>query len=535
MTFLHLSLLAGSALVALPIVLHLIMRQKPVRMEFPALRFIQTRMDANRRRLQLRHLILLLLRAGAIALLALALARAEPPVGHCRRKSGIAGGGGVGVRRGAADGISPRQPHPAQRGKGIGSVACHAIARGERDCGLGHTIGFAGGVFCPTAARPRTVSTGSKPWPTRNRCPWAIEAAVKLLRRSALERKEVYVFTDLSRGAWPESQAGALQRRLDEVKDLGIYVIDVGVTHPTDYGLGEAKLSNEVLSSRGTLRIETDLSCVGKAAPRIVELNMLDDQGKPQKRAEERSEAVPGELGHLQFRVGGLTPGVHQGLLRIVGQDGLAADDVRYFTVAVRPAWRVLLAAPPPAKRRTLFLAEALAPEVYRKRGQARFDCDVCDLDQLAKRPLEDYAAVCLVDPAPLKPAVWKKLADYAADGHGVGIFLGRNAVPMDSFNDPQAQRLLPAKLLRQARRPDGDLWLAPQDFQHPIVSAFRGRAGSIPWDAFPVMRYWELGRLARGANVVMNYNNGRPALIERALGQGRGGPDDHARLGSAE
>ena len=85
MTFVHFSLLAGAALIALPIILHLMMRQKPTHIEFPALRFIQKRHDSNRRRLNLRHLLLLLLRAAAIALLAFALAR--PSV-----KLGIAGG-----------------------------------------------------------------------------------------------------------------------------------------------------------------------------------------------------------------------------------------------------------------------------------------------------------------------------------------------------------------------------------------------------------------------------------------------------------
>jgi len=40
MTFVNPLLLAGTALVALPIVLHLIMRRKPKLLEFPALRFI---------------------------------------------------------------------------------------------------------------------------------------------------------------------------------------------------------------------------------------------------------------------------------------------------------------------------------------------------------------------------------------------------------------------------------------------------------------------------------------------------------------
>ena len=151
------------------------------------------------------------------------------------------------------------------------------------------------------------------------------------------------------------------------------------------------------------------------------------------------------------------------------------------------------MAAPKPAQSYALFLTEALAPDLFRKRGQARFDCDICDLGELAKRPLAEYAAVCLLDPTPLEPATWKKLADFAAEGRGVAIFLGRNALPIESFNGPQAQELLPGKLLRQARRPDGDLHLAPRDYQHPILAAFRGQAGAIPWEAFPVFRYWEL------------------------------------------
>ncbi len=172
-----------------------------------------------------------------------------------------------------------------------------------------------------------------------------------------------------------------------------------------------------------------------------------------------------------------------------------------------------------------------------RKLGRARFDCDVCDVGALAKRQLSGYTAVCLLDPTPLEPATWKKLADFAAEGHGVAIFLGRNAQPIDSFNNPQSQELLPGKLLRQARRPDGDLHLAPRDYQHPIlnVTAFRGQAGAIPWEVFPVFRYWELDQAPAGVGVVLPYNDGRPALLERSIGQGRVLDDDHARLRSRQ
>ena len=79
MTFVNVSLLAGAALVAIPIVLHLILRQKPKPLIFPALRFIQERRETNRRRLKLRHWLLLLLRCALIGILALLLA--SPSVG----------------------------------------------------------------------------------------------------------------------------------------------------------------------------------------------------------------------------------------------------------------------------------------------------------------------------------------------------------------------------------------------------------------------------------------------------------------------
>src|SRR5215212_8095893 len=75
MAFVNLSLLVGTSLIAIPVVLHLMMRQRPKQLVFPALRFIQQRRLANQRQLQLRHWILLALRCLAIGLLAVALAR----------------------------------------------------------------------------------------------------------------------------------------------------------------------------------------------------------------------------------------------------------------------------------------------------------------------------------------------------------------------------------------------------------------------------------------------------------------------------
>src|SRR5262249_53907818 len=66
-------LLTGAALVGLPVLLHLIMRQEPKRLPFPAFRFLKQRRQINQRKVRLRHFLLLLLRMALIALICLSL------------------------------------------------------------------------------------------------------------------------------------------------------------------------------------------------------------------------------------------------------------------------------------------------------------------------------------------------------------------------------------------------------------------------------------------------------------------------------
>lgn len=79
MTLINASLLVGVILAGLPVLLHLIMRAKPKKIEFPALRLLQSRQTSNSRRMRVRHLLLLILRALLIAVAVLALTRPSLP------------------------------------------------------------------------------------------------------------------------------------------------------------------------------------------------------------------------------------------------------------------------------------------------------------------------------------------------------------------------------------------------------------------------------------------------------------------------
>src|SRR5438309_5358139 len=75
MSFVFPVLLGGLLLAGIPVLLHLIMRQKPKVLLFPAFRFLLQRHKKNQRKLRLRHLLLLAMRILLIVAICLALAR----------------------------------------------------------------------------------------------------------------------------------------------------------------------------------------------------------------------------------------------------------------------------------------------------------------------------------------------------------------------------------------------------------------------------------------------------------------------------
>src|SRR5213076_119284 len=75
MNFLAPAFLAGLAAISVPVIIHLIHRERRTVVEFPSLMFLQRIPYRSVRRQKIRHLLLLLLRCVALALLVAAFAR----------------------------------------------------------------------------------------------------------------------------------------------------------------------------------------------------------------------------------------------------------------------------------------------------------------------------------------------------------------------------------------------------------------------------------------------------------------------------
>jgi hypothetical protein len=516
MGFVTPALLAGAALIAVPIVLHLIMRREAQRIKFPALRFVQQRRNLNQHRLRLRHLLLLALRCAIIAFLAFALAR--PTL----RGSGAAGKEGAPMAAALVFDNSLRMQYEQDdktrlaKAKELAGWLVNQLpaecpvtvvdrAGRQRGQDLDHDA---------AELRVERMELGTAVRPMAD----ALGDAVRWLETKKEYRGEIYVFTDMATEAWPEETLSKFAKSLDVLPGANVYLIDVSAAEPKDVGLGRLKLSSERIAPVGLLQLNTELTAIGakeKADETTVELFVRDGSGKLEKRGQQvvalsREQAVP-----VEFSLSGLKLGTHQGMVRIVGRDGLASDDVRYFTVDVRPPSKVLLLAEKASD--ALFVREALSPSSATGLAQSKFECTVGTFDKLKEMQLGSFAAVCLLDPPPLPNDQWQPLANFVDGGGGVGIFLGRHA-KREELNGAEAQKLLPGKLRWQSREPT---YLRPVAVEHPALRELGELAQTAPWAEFPVFKYLELEAGAEPAQVVASFANGKPALVERQIGAG--------------
>ncbi len=383
-------MLCGAGAIAVPIVLHLIMRQKPKLLEFPALRFIQRRHDHNQRRLRLRHLLLLLLRAAAIAMLALALAR--PSIKFSQRFGSQEAPVAAALIFDAAPHMQYRRDKKTrlEAAQEIGqwllqqlppesqiAVCDSGMAPQSFDADRGLSKQRIGNLDIVPNPRPLTHIVGE---------------AARVLEKSELQAKEIYVFTDLSRASWPAEDAAYLQDRLREISGVSVYLIDVGVTDPNNFALGDLNLSHQVVAAGASVDIQTEISCHGHgraserwnstcSRPREI---AIDLRRTGQRRRTD--QAAP----HGRVAIARFPPALAQ-----AGHAAGAREDRGAGPAGRRRRALFHGRGPPPlagADRGAaadggvgLHLNEALAP-AERKHGTARFVCDTIDYGELAGR-----------------------------------------------------------------------------------------------------------------------------------------------------
>ena len=332
MAFVNFSLIAGSLLVTIPIVLHLVMRQQPKQMIFPALQFLRQRRETNQRKLQLRHWLLLLLRCLAVLVAALALAGpsvASAKVGvwviivtlvglllmiagtlvisvvQKRSRTIILALAGtaaligivlvvlffmatsgnadvmIGDQRAPVAAVIVVDTSPGMEYQHRNSTAL-ANAKDTalwliRQLPIGSDVAVLSSrqepaVFSIDLAAAKKSVERLEVTTVPRTLPDALASAIKLASSSKQQRHEIYIFTDQSRRSWQSETVDDSVKRLAAERTTQIYVVDVGAPKPTNFALGEISLSAQRLSQNGRLQIDVPVSNVGGDNERTIEL-----------------------------------------------------------------------------------------------------------------------------------------------------------------------------------------------------------------------------------------------------------------------
>lgn len=518
----HTILIAGAALVGLPILLHLIMKQEPKRLSFPAFRFLKQKLKTNQRKLRLRHFILLALRMLLIALFCLTLyqptfksdrlnIRGEQPVAAVLVIDTT-------PSMGYAANDRTRLKEATQRAGELLSELPEKSPVAIVDTGdlTGYWLPDAG------AARRRLEELkeprGGQPVTS------GIAVAYQLLAKVDQETeaaeplpKLVAVFTDRTVASWDAARVEDLKKLRDAVPDPKPVhvVIDFGVDAPSNVGILSADMKPQVISANQVASITVSVGATGGDGMTVnatVGAKPLWE-AKPESFTASRDVSLPaGQTRTATFEFRDLKPGLHQVEFSLKTPDKLEFDNKRYLTFKVGEARRVLTISDDPDAAAFWQAAHAVRDEfsclvvrpdqVEVGDGGAtvvRYAPDPARPDAKVTDDLRAFEVVAFLDVAnpqatnPARPndgTLWDRLRPYLRAGGKLVVMPGP-----DTSTDPAgynvANDLMPGKLklpvidTRKMNPPPPEQkapsWPAPRDGKNGVTWAFDEKALQHP------------------------------------------------------
>ena len=500
MSFLAPAFLAGLAAIAVPVLIHLIHRERKVVIEFPSLMFLERIPYRSVRRQKIRHLLLLVLRCLAIALLVAAFARPF----FQRRQPAI---GGTGARelvilldRSASMGYADRWTRARDAAKraaaGLGAadrvtlvlfagdaqVASEPMARPDRI------------VAAINAARLSAEATRYAP---------ALKLASQIVSASSLPRREVVLISDFQKIGWTG------RNEITFPKGTVITPVDLGGAAAADVAVTQVTTDRDSTGERDHVTVAARLVNTGAAVKTVSAV--LSVGGRD---AETRTAAVPAR-GAVQvaFAPIAIPSGAARGAVRITA-DSLPQDDVLDFTIAPDEAVPVLIVEPAsPRPNQGLFLDRALAIG-----DRPSFRVSEKRAGELTPRDFDGRAVVVLDEVDPPGGEVGRRLR--AAVQAGMGIVLVPGGARAETWS-AEWRAMLPATIGPVVdRTEDAGGTLSSLDYAHPIFELFNApRSGD-----FSTARFYRYRALTpqTGATVPARFDDGSPALVERAVGSGK-------------
>ena len=506
MSFLAPAFFAALAALAIPLLIHLIQRERRTVIEFPSLMFLRRIPYQSVRRRRVRHWLLLLMRAAAVAMIVAAFTR--PFV----RQGAAASTTGDGARE-----VVVLLDRSASMGYGDHWDKARAAARDAIDTLSGEDratlVLFAANAeehvrATTDRARLKAAVDAVRVGSGATRYGPALKLAQSILGRSTLPRREAILVSDFQKSGW----AGAEDVHFPE--HTALTPVSVASSDGANIAVPSVSFARAAFSGQERITVTAGVTNRGRAPiaelPVTLEIDGHTIDSRP-------ANIAPNAATSVTFTPFTLADANVRGTVR-AGSDPLPNDNTFHFVLTPgRPVTVMVVDAKNQAGTRSdpsLYLSKALAI------GTApAFELDPVPGGQVSLAQLEKHAVVVLNDvsfPAAVSNGV---LTRYVERGGGLLAVLGEHSTW------PAAEAaLLPGQLAGIVDPlPGRSASLGFMNYSHPIFEVFKApRSGDF--SSARIFRYRSLDVTAPGnaASVLARFDDGGVAVAEKRIGTGR-------------
>ena len=500
MSFLTPLFLAGLGAIAIPVLIHLIQRERKRVIEFPSLMFVRRIPYQSVRRRRIRHWALLLMRAAAIALIVAAFAR------PFTRQGSVAMAVGGGARE-----IVILLDQSASMGYGDhwarAKDAARTVVRGLGPDDRATLVLFnknAEENMRATADRTRLESAinAAKVGSGATRYGPALKLAESILSRSPIKRREAVLISDFQRSGW----SGSEEVRFPEGMTVG--TVSVASPNTANLAVPSVAFARASFSGQERLTVTAGLSNKGGEPLKDVPVTLTIDGHEIQT---ENATIAAHASGSVSFTPFTLSSANVRGSVR-AGTDPLPADNIFHFVLAPSEPVSLVIVDSGDRASSSLFLSRALSIGTT-----PVFQVDVTSASRLTPAALDKRAVVILNDTMFPPAAGGGVLKKYLERGGGLLVVGG------DRATWPQGEaELLPGRFGAMVDRTTGRSGsLGYLDYSHPVFEVFKApRSGDF--SAAHVFRYRALQTDPATDRVLARYDDGAVAAAERKTGGGR-------------
>jgi len=524
MSFLQIGFLTALGALAIPIIVHLVFRQRPRRAELGTLRFLRVVLAHNARRRRIMRWLLLSLRMACVALIAFLFARpywlAAHTAGDKRTtvvlidqsaSMELRADGLRLIERAVADARDLLMKAEAKDRFEIAFFdhAVHSLTSQNSD-GATPSTGSATPAQLLDKLRASSVCNGGTDY--GGAMAWARD----ILAKSPPAERRLHVYTDLQRSglAWTELDA-LPDNVMTQVHDLGRPAVN-------NVAVVESRADRTWLrpSEQTTLHVSVYNGSPFSIEELPVVLRLTEGKNKIELR--ERAKIEPGSSQSLKFDLPPLAAGLWQGVVAAEAEDDLPLDNQRHVAVLASPPYQVLLvdgrSSPSPVLAATHFLEAALRlSPAGEASGETPFEPRTIAADEMFPT-LDKYDAVVLADVGAILAGTADQIRRFVARGGALLIFGGENLTP-SSTASLLAAGLLPGQITGTSYADDLPFRLKHWDTKHPIFAAFSDpQLGDLSRLAFSARTQLQP---ASGATVLATFRDGAPAVVEQRLEKG--------------